>query len=126
MPRGNLHTALGGTQLGMAVPLAALSAVLVFFGGAAIGVPDGPPLVPIAALALLSAALLATSGAMLLWEHQLVPAPRATPVRPSASPRVRSRRPSAASPRRLPHPVMLAGPDGPDTLRPRPRARHAR
>jgi|SRR5581483_2549852 len=127
MVRTDVHTALGGTQLGMSVPLVCLSGVLAVLGGPFIGLEGTTSDVALAALSLLSGVLLATAGALLLWGHAVdAPAPRPQ-QRPSprVAVKVYSRRsPPKARPQPRPMPPAPAGP--PMFIQVQPRAHELR
>jgi hypothetical protein len=132
MDRSEVHTALGGTQLGMSLPLFGFGALLVSFGGAVAGLEDSPSILPVAALSLLASALLAMAGALLLWGHHLEPEARVM-VRPSPAARVSPPKPEArrvsakpSPPRRIPSvivdmnlPVHVKGKAAPRVLKER-------
>jgi hypothetical protein len=106
MDRSEVHTALGGTQLGMSLPLFGFGALLVSFGGAVAGLEDSPSILPVAALSLLASALLAMAGALLLWGHHLEPEPRIvarpSPATRSSPPNRAARRTPSRTPSRTP------------------------
>jgi hypothetical protein len=113
MARTDVHTAIGGMQLGMSVPLAGLSAVLAVLGGPTIGLEGNTSDVALAALSLLSGLLLAVAGTLLLWGHAMVePNPRPQPrSAPRVAVKVYSRRsPPTARPQPRPMPPAPVGP----------------
>jgi hypothetical protein len=113
MARSDVHTAFGGMQLGMSLPLVALGAALATIGSVGLGIGENPVDSPLAVLALMSALLLSMSGALLLWSEELrEPGPRPAVRRPARAVAAPRRDPKLwAHPRRVepvrPHPVVL-------------------
>lgn len=65
--RSCTETAIGGSMLGMAMPLVAFGGVLVAGQADALGLSDAPVMLPFGVSIVFSAMLLAFAGTSLLW-----------------------------------------------------------
>ena len=65
--RSCTETAIGGSMLGMAMPLVGFGGVLVVGQAEALGLSDAPVMLPFGVMIVFSAMLLAFAGTSLLW-----------------------------------------------------------